>query len=211
MSKSENEKWIATIPTQSSANNGKIDLVSDLLIPYSELSAYFLKDIDLRFVRDNELLKHTKAKVYQTEEEFDALLVKCDKRYQKQITNGITPTRSLKEQLEDIHEYAVQTPLSARFAQTCYSQTVEIYKSWQTKLEDVVRSYLTNSSVSEKDEFFLVSCYRINKNHFWYSKELELKWHQTKDGELLIPTKQNKANVTFPVSEDILFFYASFD
>lgn len=166
MSKSENEKWIATIPTQSLANNGKIDLVSDLLVPYSELSAYFLRDIDLRFIRDNELSKYTKAKVYQTEKEFDALLVKCHKRYQKQIADNVAPTRSLKEQLKDIHEYAIQTPLSARFAQTCYSQTIETYKSWLTKLEDVVRSYLTNSSVSEKDEFFLVSCYRINKNHF---------------------------------------------
>ena len=206
MSKSENEKWIVTIPSQSSANNGKIDLVSDLLIPYSELSAYFLKDIDLRFVRDNELSKYTKAKVYQTEDQFDALLVNCHKRYQKQVADGNEPTRSLKEQLEDIHEYAVQTPLSARFAQTCYSQTVEIYKSWLTKLADIVRFYLTNSSVSEKDEFFLVTCYRINKNHLWYSKNLSLKWYQTKDGELLVPTKQNKANVTLPVSEDILFF-----
>jgi transposase, IS605 orfB family len=206
MSKSENEKSIATIPTQSSANIGKIDLVSDLLKPYSKLMIHFLNDIDLRFVRDNELMKFTKAKVYQTEEQYDALLVNCHKRYQKQVADGITPTRSLKEQLEDIHEYAVQTPLSARFAQTCYSQTVEIYKSWSTKLEDVVRSYLTNSSVSQKDEFFLVSCYRINKNHYWYSKELSLKWHQTKDGDLLVPTKQNKANITLPVSEDILFF-----
>ena len=205
MNKSENEKWIATISSQSSANSGKIDLVSDLLVPYSELSAYFLKDINLRFVRDNELSKYTKAKVYQTEDQFDALLVKCHKRYQKQVVDGVTPKQSLKEQLENIHEYAVQTPLSARYAQTCYSQTVEIYKSWLTKLEDVVRSYLTNSFVSEKDEFFLMSCYRINKNHFWYSKELDLKWHQTKDGELLVPTKQNKANVTLPVSEDILF------
>lgn len=206
MSKSENEKSIATIPTQSSANIGKIDLVSDLLKPYSKLMIHFLNDIDLRFVRDNELMKFTKAKVYQTEEQYDALLVNCHKRYQKQVADGITPTRSLKEQLEDIHEYAVQIPLSARFAQTCYSQTVEIYKSWPTKLEDVVRSYLTNSSVSQKDEFFLVSCYRINKNHYWYSKELSLKWHQTKDGDLLVPTKQNKANITLPVFEDILFF-----
>ena len=88
MSKSENEKWIATIPSQSSANNRKIDLVSDLLTPYSELSVHFLKDMDLRFVRDNELLKYTKAKVYQTEEQFDALLVKCHKRYQKQVADG---------------------------------------------------------------------------------------------------------------------------
>lgn len=206
MSKSENEKWIATIPSQSSANNRKIDLVSDLLTPYSELSVHFLKDMDLRFVRDNELLKYTKAKVYQTEEQFDALLVKCHKRYQKQVADGGEPTRSLKEQLEDIHEYAVQTPLSARFAQTCYAQTIETYKAWLTNLEDVVRSYLTNSSISEKDEFFLVSCYRINKNHLWYHKELSLEWHQTKDGQLLVPTKQNKANVTRSVSEDILFF-----
>lgn len=108
MSKSENEKWIATIPSQSSANNRKIDLVSDLSIPYSELSVRFLKDIDLRFVRDNELSKYTKAKGYQTEDEFDALLVKCHNHYQKQIADGVTPTRSLKEQLEDIHKYAVQ-------------------------------------------------------------------------------------------------------
>lgn len=203
---SENEKWIATIPTQSLANIGKIDLVSDLLDPYSKLMIHFLNDIDLRFVRDNELMKFTKAKVYQTDDDYDALLVNCHKRYQKQIAEGVTPKQPLKEQLEAIHEHAVRTPLSARYAQTCYSQTVEIYKSWRTKLEDVVRSYLTNSSVSEKDEFFLVSCYRINKNHLWYSKELNLDWHQTKDGELLVPTKQNKANVTLPVSEDILFF-----
>ena len=206
MSKSENEKWIATIPSQSSANNRKIDLVSELLIPYSELSVRFLKDIDLRFVRDNELSKYTKAKGYQTEEEFDALLVNCYNRYQKQITNGREPSRSLKEQLEDIHKYAVQTPLSARFVQTCYAQTLATYKSWLTKLEEIVRSFLTNSSVSEKDEFFLVSCYRINKHHLWYSKELSLDWHQTKDGELLIPTKQNKANITLPVSDELLFF-----
>lgn len=206
MSKSENEKWIATIPSQSSANNRKIDLVSDLLVPYSELSVRFLKDIDLRFVRDNELSKYTKAKGYQTEEDFDALLVNCHNRYQKQMTNGSEPTRSLKEQLEDIHKYAVQTPLSARFVQTCYSQTIETYLSWLTKLEDVIRSYLTNSSVSEQDEFFLVSCYRINKHHFWYDNKLSLDWHQTKDGKLLVPTKQNKANVTLPVSDDILFF-----
>lgn len=203
---SENEKWIATIPTQSLANIGKIDLVSDLLNPYSKLMIHFLKDIDLRFVRDNELMKFTKAKVYQTEEDYNALLVNCHKRYQKQIAEGVTSKQPLKEQLENIHEHAVQTPLSARFAQTCYSQTVEIYKSWQTKLEDVVRSCLTNSSVSEKDEFFLVSCYRINKNHLWYQKDVSLKWHQTKEGDLLVPTKQNKANTTLPVSEDILFF-----
>lgn len=117
------------------------------------------------FSRYNELSKYTKAKGYQTEEDFDALLVNCHNRYQKQMTNGSEPTRSLKEQLEDIHKYAVQTPLSARFVQTCYSQTIETYLSWLTKLEDVIRSYLTNSSVSEQDEFFLVSCYRINKHH----------------------------------------------
>lgn len=206
MSKSENEKWIATIPSQSSANNRKIDLVSELLIPYSELSVRFLKDIDLRFVRDNELSKYTKAKSYQTEDEFDALLVNCHNRYQKQITDGREPTRSLKEQLEDIHKYVVQTPLSARFVQTCYAQTLATYKSWLTKLEEIVRSFLTNSSVSEKDEFFLASCYRLNKHHLWHSKELSLDWYQTKDGELLIPTKQNKANITLPVSDDILFF-----
>lgn len=206
MSKSENEKWIATIPSQSSANNRKIDLVSDLLTPYSELLVRFLKDIDLRFVRDNEFSKYTKAKGYQTEEQFDALLVNCHNRYQKQMTDGREPTRSLKEQLEDIHKYAVQTPLSARFVQTCYSQTVEIYKSWLANLEEVVRSYLTNSSVSEQDEFFLVSCYRMNKQHLWYSKELSLDWHQTNDGNLLVPTKQNKANITLPVSDELLFF-----
>ena len=206
MSKSENEKWIATIPSQSSANIGKIDLVSDLLVPYSKLSVYFLRDINLRFVRDNELSKYTKAKAYKTKDEFNALLVNCHNRYQKQVADGNEPTRSLKEQLEDIHEYAVQTPLSARFTQTCYSQTIGIYKAWLTNLEDAVRSYLTNSSVSEKDEFFLVSCYRINKNHLWYHKELSLEWYQTKDGELLVPTKQNKANTTLPVSKDILFF-----
>ena len=206
MSKSENEKWIATIPSQSSANSGKLDLVSDLLIRYSELSAHFLRDIDLRFVRDHELSKYTKAKVYQTKDQFDKLLVRCHARHQKHLANGVTPTRSLKEQLDDIHNYAVQTPLSARYAQTCYSQTLEIYKTWLTRLEEKVRTYLTNSSVSEKDEFFLVSCYRINKSHLWHHKELVLKWHQTKDGELIVPTNEYNANITLPVSDDVLFF-----
>lgn len=67
MSKSKNEKWIATIPTQSSANNGKIDLVSDLLVPYSELSAHFLEIlIYVSFVimscRNTQKLKYTKLK-----------------------------------------------------------------------------------------------------------------------------------------------------
>ena len=101
MSKSEKEKWIATIPSQSSANIGKINLVSDLLVPYSKLSVYFLRNINLRFVRDNELSKYTKAKAYKTKDEFNALLVNCHNRYQKQVADGNEPTRSLKEQLEE--------------------------------------------------------------------------------------------------------------
>lgn len=206
MSKSENEKWVATIPSQSSANSGKLDLVSDLLDPYSKLMIHFLNDIDLRFVRDHELSKYTKAKVYQTKDQFDKLLVRCHRRHQKQIANGITPEHSLKEQLDDIHNYAVQTSLSARYAQTCYSQTLEIYKARLTRLEEKVRKYLTNSSVSEKDEFFLVSCYRINKNHLWHHKELVLKWHQTEDGRLIVPTNEYNANIALSVSDDVLFF-----
>lgn len=57
-------QWIATIPTPSLANVGKIDIANDLLVPYSDLMVYFLSDIDLRFVRDNEHLPFTSVKPY---------------------------------------------------------------------------------------------------------------------------------------------------
>ena len=103
-----------------------------------------------------------------------------------------------------IETYAVQTLLSARYVQTCYKQTLEIHSSCLTKLEDMVRSLLVGSSL--EDEFTLITCYRINKLHLWHHSSIELNWHQTKEGDLLVPSKTHKANVTLPVSSDILFF-----
>ena len=200
----ESSKWIATIPTPSLANNGKIDIVNELLIPYSDLMSYFLSDIDLRFVRDNEHLPFTNAKPYHSTNDYKRLLESCKKRYKSQLEKGKTPKQSLDEQLKDIDTYVVQTPLSARYVQTCYKQTLEIHSSWLTKLEDVVRSLLGNSSIV--DELFLTMCYRINKLHLWHQSSIDLKWHQTSDGQLLVPSNANKANVTLPVSLDILFF-----
>ena len=200
----DSSKWIATIPTPSLANIGKIDIANELLVPYHDLMVYFLADIDLQFVRDNEYLSFTKAKPYQTDKDYNKLLESCKKRYAKQLEKGQTPKESLEEQLKVIETYAVQTPLSARYVQTCYKQTLEIYSSWLTKLEDMVRSLLGNSSII--DEFFLATCYRINKLHLWYHSAVELNWHQTKEGQLLVPSKTHKANVTLPVSSDILFF-----
>ena len=199
----DSSKWIATIPTPSLANIGKIDIANDLLAPYSDLMIHFLSDIDLRFVRDNEYLSFTNAKPYQTKDDYTQLLESCKKRYAKQLEKGQTPKQSLEEQLKAIETYAVQTPLSARYVQTCYKQTSETYSSWLTKLEDMVRSFLGQSSII--DEHFLATCYRINKLHLWYHSVVELNWHQTKDGELLVPSKIHKANVTLPVSSDILF------
>jgi len=68
----------------------------------------------------------------------------------------------------------------------------------------VVRSFLGNSSIV--DEHFLTTCYRINKLHLWHQSAVELKWYQASDGQLLVPSKSHKANVTLPVSSDILFF-----
>ena len=79
----ESTKWIATIPTSSLANVGKIDVANDLLAPYSDLMVYFLSDIDLRFVRDNERLTFTMAKPYQTKEDYNRLFESCKKRYGK--------------------------------------------------------------------------------------------------------------------------------
>ena len=200
----ESSKWIATIPTPSLANNGKIDIVNELLIPYSDLMSYFLSDIDLRFVRDNEHLPFTNAKPYHSTNDYKRLLESCKKRYKSQLEKGKTPKQSLDEQLKDIDTYVVQTPLSARYVQTCYKQTLEIHSSWLTKLEDVVRSLLGNSSIV--DELFLTMCYRINKLHLWHQSSIDLKWHQTTDGQLLVPSKTHKANITLPVSSDILFF-----
>lgn len=200
----DSSKWIATIPTLSLANASKINIATELLAPYHDLMAHFLRDIDFRFVRDNEYLPFTDAKPYQTTEDYKRLFESCKKRYAKQLEKGQTPKRTLNEQLKAIETYAVQTPLSARYVQTCYKQTLEAYSSWLTKLEDTVRSFLGNSSII--DEHFLATCYRINKLHLWYHSDAELNWHQTKDGDLLVPSKTHKANVTLPVSPDILFF-----
>lgn len=199
----ESSKWIATIPTPSLANIGKIDIANELLAPYHDLMVNFLSNIDLRFVRDNEYLAFTKAKPYKTKADYDKLLESCKRRYARQLEKEQTPKQTLNEQLKAIKAYAVQTPLSARYVQTCYKQTLETYSSWLTKLEDKVRSFLGHSSII--DEHFLATCYRINKLHFWYHSDVELNWHQTKDGDLLVPSKTHKANVTLPVSSDILF------
>ena len=196
-------KWITTIPTPSLANAGKIDIANKLLAPYHALMVYFLADIDLRFVRDNEYLPFTDAKPYQTTEDYNKLLESCKKRYAKQLEKGQTPKESLDNQLKVIKAYAVQTPLSARYVQTCYNQVLGTYSSWLTKLEDTVRSILISSSIV--DDHFLATCYRINKCHLWHHSSVELTWHQTKDGDLLVPSKTHKANVTLPVSSDILF------
>ena len=200
----EASKWIATIPTPSLSNTGKIDIVTELLIPYSNLMSYFLSDIDLRFVRDKEHLPFTNAKPYHSTKDYKRLFESCKKRYKSQLEKEQTPKQTLDEQLKDIEKYAIQTPLSARYVQTCYKQTLEIHSSWLTKLEDVVRSFLGNSSIV--DEHFLTTCYRINKAHLWHHSSVDLKWHQTTDGHLLVPSKSHKANVTLPVSSDILFF-----
>ena len=94
-------------------------------------------------------------------------------RYAKQLEKGQTPKQTLNKQLKVIETYAVQTPLSARYVQTCYRQTLEIHLSWLTKLEDMVRSFLVQSSIV--DEFFLATCYRINKLHLWYHSSVEFK------------------------------------
>ena len=200
----DSSKWIATIPTPSLANIGKIDIANELLAPYHDLMVHFLSDINLRFVRDNEYLPFTKVKPYQTKEDYTRLFESCKKRYKSQLEKGQTPKQSLNEQLKAIEISAIHTPLSARYVQTCYRQTLEIHLSWLTKLEDVVRSFLGQSSII--DEFFLATCYRINKLHLWYHSDVDLNWHQTKDGDLLVPSKTHKANVTLPVPADILFF-----
>ena len=43
----DSSKWIATIPTPSLANIGKIDIATELLAPYHNLMVHFLSDIDL--------------------------------------------------------------------------------------------------------------------------------------------------------------------
>ena len=200
----ESSKWIASIPAPSLANAGKINIANDLLAPYHDLMVHLLSDIDLHFVRDSEYLSFTNAKPYQTDKDYNKLIESCKKRYATQLEKGQTPKQPLNEQLKAIETYAVQTSLSARYVQTCYKQTLEIHSSWLTKLEDIVRSFLGNSSII--NEFSLATCYRINKLHLWYHSVVELKWHQTKDGDLLVPSKTHKANVTLPVSSDILFF-----
>ena len=84
----DSSKWIATIPTPSLANIGKIDIATELLVPYRNLMVHFLSDIDLRFVRDNECLSFTNAKPYQTTEDYKRLFESCKKRYKSQLEKG---------------------------------------------------------------------------------------------------------------------------
>ena len=91
----ESSKWIATIPTPSLANNCKIDIVNELLIPYSDLMSYFLSDIDVRFVRDKEQLLFTNAKPYQTQKDYKRLFESCKKRYKSQLEKGQIPKQTL--------------------------------------------------------------------------------------------------------------------
>ena len=205
MSKNYKDKYMSAIRHETLTNKGKVDNLESLWSHYSELLDRFIRKMNYNLVKGNVVLKNTKAKPYQ--EDMDELFNRAIKRHQKALEEG-KETKLLEEKIKEIEENAIQTVLSARYVQCCYSQAYETYLSWTALLSDKVKTFLGNSSLDDKlvqGQPFLTTCYRINKNKLWYSKPT-LKWAYDEENNLVVPTKENKAVIELEVPEEIMKF-----
>lgn len=94
---------------------------------YQTLLGQFIHDMNVKLIRGQEVSKYTKAKPYQGNTK--ALFERAIKAHQKALEKGDEPA-PLEDILNEIQKHAVQTPLSARYVQCCYSQAYEAYSSW---------------------------------------------------------------------------------
>lgn len=200
MGKDYTNKYISTVKHETLTNQGKIERLDPLWSHYQNLLGKFMYDMNVKLVRGQEVLKYTKAKAYQAD--MTVLFERATKAYQKALENG-ADLEPLEDVLKDIEKHAIQTPLSARYVQCCYSQAYEAYSSWTALLVDEVKTYLGFSSVEDKlidGQPFLTTCYRINKDKGWYQTPT-LGWTIDADGNLVVPTKENPAVIELEVPE----------
>ena len=205
MGKDYTNKYISTIKHETLTNKGKIDSLDSLWSHYQALLDKFMRDMNLSLVRGQDVLKFTKAKAYQ--DDINVLFDRATKSYNKAIENGKS-SDLLEDILKEIEINAVQTPLSARYVQCCYSQSYETYLSWTALLVDKIKDYLTLSSIDDvliDDQPLLTTCYRINKDKLWYKKPT-LNWTYDSEGNLIVPTKEHKATIELEVPEEIMKF-----
>lgn len=135
------------------------------------------------------------------------LFERATKAHQKALEKGDEPA-PLEDILNEIQKHAVQTPLSARYVQCCYSQAYEAYSSWTALLVERVKTYLGLSSLDDSlidGQPFLTTCYRINKEQGWYQKPT-LGWATDADGNLVVPTKENPVVIELEVPASIMKF-----
>lgn len=205
MGKDYTNKYISTVKHETLTNQGKIDSLDPLWSHYQNLLGQFMYDMNFHLVRGQEVLKYTKAKPYQGD--MTVLFERATKAYHKAVENG-SELAPLEDVLNEIQMNAVQTPLSARYVQCCYSQAYEAYSSWTALLAEQVKTYLGFSSVDDvliDGQPFLTTCYRINKDRRWYQKPI-LAWTLDTDGNLVVPTKENEAVIELEVPAVIMKF-----
>ena len=198
-------KYLSAIRHETLTNKGKIQNLEPLWSLYSNLLDTFMKDMNRNLVKGNTVLSKTLAKPYQND--VDELLIKATKKHEKDVKDGKNP-RPLLEKLKEIEDNAIQTPLSARYVQCCYSQAFETYLSWTALLSDKIKEFLGSSSIDDtliQGQPLLITCYRVNKNKLWYNKP-RLKWAYDEYNNLVIPSKKNPAKVELEVPEEIMKF-----
>ena len=205
MAKNYNNKYISAVKHETLTNKGKIDNLEPLWSHYTSLLDKFMTDMNFNLVKGNSVSAYTKAKPYQ--DDINTLYDSAIKRRDNKIKNG-KDVEPLEDILQEITDYAIQTPLSARYVQACYSQAYETYLSWTAILSDKIKEYLSSSTINDTlidNHPLLTTCYRINKNHLWYDKPT-LKWAYDKDDNLVVPTKENPAHVELEVPGEIMKF-----
>ena len=203
--KNHENKYFSTIKHETLTNIGKIEKLEPLWKEYRSLLDYFIHDMNVKLQKGLKVPNFTNVKPYNFD--INVLYNKAIKTYNKNIENGKN-TRPLQDILDDITNNSIKTQLSARYVQTCYTQTRESYLSWTQLLSDKVKNYLTLSSIDDTlidNQPFLTTCYIVNKLHQWYQKPT-LKWAYDENNNLVVPTKSNPAKVELPVPEEILKF-----
>lgn len=203
--KNREHKYMSTIKHETLTNIGKIAKLEPLWKEYRSLLDYFIHDMNVKLQKGLNVPNFTNIKPYNSD--INELYNRAIKTYNNAIENGKS-TRPLQDILDDITNNSIKTPLSARYIQTCYTQTRESYLSWTALLSDKVKNYLTLSSIEDElinNQPFLTTSYRVNKLHLWYQKPT-LKWAYDENNNLVVPTKNNPAKVELPVPEEILKF-----
>ena len=198
-------KYLSVVRHETLTNKGKIQNLEPLWSLYSNLLDTFMKDMNRNLVKGNTVLSKTLAKPYQND--INDLFDRAIKKHEKDVKEGKNP-ESLSEKLKEIEDNAIQSLLSARYVQCCYSQAFETYLSWTVLLSDKVKEFLGSSSIDNtliEGQPLLTTCYRVNKNKIWYNKP-RLKWAYDEDNNLVVPSKKNPAKVELEVPEEIMKF-----